>query len=149
MFGYEQSIWHHARFARTEWAAKEEVSETIAAAVLLICETRPVHEVVAKLTAVEFERVFDIVRRSPDHFPSGTLAALNELRLGCLVSCGKCCSKKQPPQMRSKSSAARHSICRRCLTEAQTILAPALEGFSPTPEFSEIVEAQALLAALV
>ena len=62
--------------AWTEWAAKEEVSETVAAAVLLICETRPVHEVVAKLTAVEFERVFDIVRRSPDHFPSGTLAAL-------------------------------------------------------------------------
>ena len=25
---------------------------------------------------MEFERVVDIVRRSPDHFPSGTLAAL-------------------------------------------------------------------------
>ena len=62
--------------AWTEWAAKEEVSETVAAAVLLICETRPVHDVVAKLTPGEFERVVDIVRRSPDHFPSGTLAAL-------------------------------------------------------------------------
>jgi hypothetical protein len=62
--------------AWTEWAAKEEVSETVAAALLLICETRPVHEVVAKLTPREFERVVDIVRRSPDHFPSGTLAAL-------------------------------------------------------------------------
>ena len=62
--------------AWTEWAAKEEVSETVAAAVLLICETRPVHEVGAKLTPGEFERVVDIVRRSPDHFPSGTLAAL-------------------------------------------------------------------------
>ena len=30
----------------------------------------PVHEVVAKLTPGEFERVVDIVRRSPDHFPS-------------------------------------------------------------------------------
>ena len=30
--------------AWTEWAAREEVSETIAAAVLLICQTRPVHE---------------------------------------------------------------------------------------------------------
>ena len=48
----------------------------MAAALLLICETRPVHEVVAKLTPGEFERVVDIVRRSPDHFPSGTLAAL-------------------------------------------------------------------------
>ena len=62
--------------AWTEWAAKEEVSETVAAALLLICETRPVHEVVAKLTPGEFERVVDIVRRSPDHFPSETLAAL-------------------------------------------------------------------------
>jgi predicted ATPase len=32
--------------------------------------------------------------------------------------------------------------------EAQAVLAPALEGFSPTPEFSEIVEARALLGAL-
>jgi hypothetical protein len=60
-----------------EWAATEKVSETVAAAVLLICESRPVHEVVAKLTPGEFERVVDIVRRSPDHFPPGTLATLN------------------------------------------------------------------------
>ena len=33
--------------------------------------------------------------------------------------------------------------------DAHAVLAPALEGFSPTPEFSEIVEARALLAALV
>jgi tetratricopeptide (TPR) repeat protein len=32
--------------------------------------------------------------------------------------------------------------------DAHAVLAPALEGFSPTPEFSEIAEAQALLAAL-
>ena len=32
--------------------------------------------------------------------------------------------------------------------EARAILAPALEGFSPTPEMPEIAEAQALLAAL-
>jgi hypothetical protein len=59
-----------------KWAATEKVSETVAAAVLLICETRPVHEVVAKLTPGEFERVVDVIHRSPDHFPSGTLAAL-------------------------------------------------------------------------
>ena len=58
------------------WAAKERVSETVAAAVLLICQNRPAHEVVAKLTPWEFERVVDIVRRSPGHFPFGTLAAL-------------------------------------------------------------------------
>jgi class 3 adenylate cyclase/tetratricopeptide (TPR) repeat protein len=32
--------------------------------------------------------------------------------------------------------------------EAQAVLAPALEGFSPTPEMPEIAEAQALLAAI-
>jgi predicted ATPase len=32
--------------------------------------------------------------------------------------------------------------------KAQAVLAPALEGFSPTPEFSEIEQAQTLLAAL-
>ena len=32
--------------------------------------------------------------------------------------------------------------------EAQAVLAPALEGLLPTPEFSEIAEAQALLATL-
>ena len=34
------------------------------------------------------------------------------------------------------------------LTEAHAVLAPALEGFSPTPEMPEIAEAQALLTAL-
>src|SRR5262249_19350174 len=33
--------------------------------------------------------------------------------------------------------------------DAHAVLAPALEGFSPTPEFPEIAEAQALLAALL
>ena len=33
-------------------------------------------------------------------------------------------------------------------TDAHAVLAPALEGFSPTPEMPEIAEAQALLAAL-
>jgi class 3 adenylate cyclase/predicted ATPase len=35
-----------------------------------------------------------------------------------------------------------------CLDDARAILAPALEGFSPTPEMPEIAEAQALLATL-
>ena len=33
-------------------------------------------------------------------------------------------------------------------SDAHAVLAPALEGFSPTPEFPEIAEAQALLAVL-
>ena len=34
------------------------------------------------------------------------------------------------------------------LADAQAVLAPALEGFSPTPEMPEIAEAQALLVAI-
>jgi predicted ATPase len=34
------------------------------------------------------------------------------------------------------------------LADAHAVLAPALEGFAPTPEMPEIAEAQALLAAL-
>ena len=34
------------------------------------------------------------------------------------------------------------------LVDAQGVLSPALEGFSPTPEMPEIAEAQALLAAI-
>jgi hypothetical protein len=33
--------------------------------------------------------------------------------------------------------------------DAHAVLAPALEGFSPTPKFPEIEQAQTLLAALV
>jgi hypothetical protein len=34
------------------------------------------------------------------------------------------------------------------LVDAQAVLSPALEGFSPTPEMPEIAEAQALLVAI-
>ena len=34
------------------------------------------------------------------------------------------------------------------LVEAHAVLAPALEGFAPTPEMPEIAEAQALLVAI-
>ena len=36
----------------------------------------------------------------------------------------------------------------RNAADAYAALAPALEGFSPTPEFPEIAEAQTLLTAL-
>ena len=62
--------------AWTEWATNYGVSPTVAAAVFLISEARTIHEVIAKLAPGEVERVVDIVRRSPDHFPTGTLAAL-------------------------------------------------------------------------
>jgi hypothetical protein len=45
---------------------------------------------------------------------------------------------------RSPSSTSRQAAP----ADAHAILAPALEGFAPTPEMPEIAEAQALLAAL-
>ena len=62
--------------AWTEWAAEYGVSPTVAAALFLISVHRPAHEVAAKLTAYEFKQVIDIVRRWPNNFASGTLAAL-------------------------------------------------------------------------
>jgi hypothetical protein len=60
----------------TEWAAEYGVSPTVAAALFLISVHRPAHEVAAKLTACEFKQVIDVVRRWPNNFASGTLAAL-------------------------------------------------------------------------
>ena len=60
----------------TEWAANIGVSPTVAAALLLICQARPLDEIVARLTPGELEQVAEIVGRCPDHFPSGTLNAL-------------------------------------------------------------------------
>ena len=60
----------------TEWATNYGVSPMVAAAVFLISEARPIHEVTAKLAPDEFEQVADIVSRWPDRFPPGTPAAL-------------------------------------------------------------------------
>jgi hypothetical protein len=62
--------------AWTEWAAQYGVSPIVAAALFLMSVHRPAHEVAAKLTACEFKQVIDIVRRWPNNFASGTLAAL-------------------------------------------------------------------------
>jgi hypothetical protein len=62
--------------AWTEWAADYGVSTTVAAAVFLMSEARPIHEVTAKLAPSEFEQVADIVSRWSDRFPPGTPAAL-------------------------------------------------------------------------
>src|SRR6516165_45893 len=74
----------------TEWAAKIGVSPTVAAALFLISERHPSHEVMAKLTLGEGERVAAIVQRWPDCFPPGSLDAL------------KCRSQTlaQPPSVR-------------------------------------------------
>ena len=52
-------------------------------------------------------------------------------------------------ELRAALSLAKLYQSTGCAADAHAILAPTLEGFSPTPEFSEIAEAQALLAALL
>ena len=64
----------------TEWAAKQGVSETIAAAVYLLSENRRAEEVVGELNPSELERVIDVIGQQPDRFPRGTLAALQDSR---------------------------------------------------------------------
>jgi len=65
----------------SEWAANIAVSPTVAAALLLICQARPLDEIVARLTPRELEQVVEIVGRCPDHFPPGTLDALKSRSL--------------------------------------------------------------------
>jgi hypothetical protein len=66
--------------AWTEWAAKQGVSETIAAALCLLSEKRKAEEVVDKLAPGELEQVIAVVGHQLACFPRGTLAALEESR---------------------------------------------------------------------
>ena len=63
-----------------EWAAKARVSPTVAAALLLISRSRPLPEIVARLTPGELKQIVGVIGRWPDCFPHGTLAALRSLR---------------------------------------------------------------------
>jgi hypothetical protein len=65
----------------TEWAANYGASPTVAAALFLLSEGRPLHDVMAKLTSAECEQVADIVSRWPDRFPPKTPAALEAQRV--------------------------------------------------------------------
>ena len=67
-----------------EWPAKIGVSPTVAAALLLICQARPLDEIVARLTPGELEQVVEIVGRCPDHFPRSTA------RLSCASPISGC-----------------------------------------------------------
>src|SRR6516162_4293274 len=62
-----------------EWAAKIGVSPTIAAALLLISRSRPLPEIVVRLTPGELEQVVGVIGRWPECFPPGTLAALKSV----------------------------------------------------------------------
>jgi hypothetical protein len=64
----------------TEWAAKQGLSETVAAALYLISENRKTDEIVIRLTPADIARVINIVQCWPDCFPPDALAALNHSR---------------------------------------------------------------------
>ena len=66
--------------AWTEWAAKQGVSETIAAALYLISANSNADEVVAKLKPAEVKLVVGVVQRWPESFPPRALAAIEAAR---------------------------------------------------------------------
>ena len=101
-----------------------------------------------------------------------TARAIARSKRNCIGREAKCCSKRDPAnpapaeeafltaiavakQQGTRSFGLRAALSLAKLyqstarpAEAHAVLAPALEGFSPTPEMPEIAEAQALLAAL-
>jgi hypothetical protein len=65
--------------ASLRWAAAEDVSEAVIAAICLL-DQRSVEEIVAKLSPVELEQVIKIVGRSPRGYAPGAYDALKEQR---------------------------------------------------------------------
>jgi predicted ATPase len=77
--------------------------------------------------------------------PANTAAAEDALLTAIAIAQQQ---KSRSFELRAALSLAKvyHSTDRS--TDAHALLAPALKGFSPTPEFPEIAEAQTLLSAL-
>jgi hypothetical protein len=90
--------------AWTEWAIKCGVSEAVAAALFLISESRALHQILAKLTPAEFERVANIVEHSPDRFPLGTLTALKDWSAAPAPEAPATVSTDAPPNHRAGRS---------------------------------------------
>jgi hypothetical protein len=82
------------------WAAAEGVSQDVIAAVLLLHE-RSIEEIAPILSAREFEKVIELVGRSPRLYPGGILEALERGRgltsaRGCAAPPGKMPRGNQP-----------------------------------------------------
>jgi hypothetical protein len=96
-----------------EWAAKAGVSPTIAAALLLISRSRPLPEIVVRLTPGELEQVVGVVGRWPDCFPHETLAAFKGVRLTLSPEpSAVCVSTDQTPRQQAARTSA-ESLRRR------------------------------------
>jgi len=63
-----------------KWATEHGVSETVAAALLLLSKKRKAEEVVDRLEPDELKVVVEVVENSPECFPQGTLTALKDRR---------------------------------------------------------------------
>jgi hypothetical protein len=67
------SVW-------AKWATEHGVPETAAAALFLLSKKRKAEEVVDRLEPDELKVVVEVVENSPECFPQGTLAALQDSR---------------------------------------------------------------------
>ena len=112
------------------------------------------------------------LRSSTKRWRRANAPAIARSKLNCIGRAAKCCCKRDPANPApaeeafltaiavAKQQGTRSFELRAALSlaklyqstgrpaEAHAVLAPALEGFAPTPEMPEIAEAQALLAAL-
>jgi hypothetical protein len=79
------------------------------------------------------------------HHPASTVPAKDAFLTAIAVAQQQ---KARSFELRAAFDVARLYNSTSRSADAHALLAPALKGFSPTPEFPEIAEAQTLLAAL-
>ena len=84
----------------------------------------------------------DILRKFD---PANTAPAENAYRMAIAIASEQ---SARSPGLQAALALAKLYQSTDCLVEAHAVLAPALEGFSPTPEMPEIAEAQALMQRL-
>jgi hypothetical protein len=125
----------------SEWAAKASVSPTVAAALFLISRSRPLPEIVARLTSGEFEQVVGVIGRWQDCFPPGTLHALNALksrkRTSSPAPLAVCLSTDQAPSRRHARISAESRDGRtpaRRFAHSQSAPMPAMPTYARTFE---------------
>jgi hypothetical protein len=119
----------------TQWAAKQGLSETVAAALYLISENRKTDEVVVKLRSSEVARVIDIVQCWPDCFPPGALAAIRRSRPAPLPEQSTACTSAGA---RHRSSARFNSSIGQLHSNGparpRAAVHNAFDGFAPPSE---------------
>src|SRR6516225_11404624 len=110
-----------------EWAAKARVSPSVAAALLLISRSRPLPEIVARLTPGELKQIVGVIGRWPDCFPDGTLAALRSLR-ATMSRPNHQPASRRPGRIIAKSLHGRAHTCR--FEHAQSLATPSMPTYA-------------------